>query len=101
MSVALEEKTHLRQIGNSLGVIIPATIRKSGSFCAGDEVSLYSPYPGVITINSIKNTNKDKIENWNKLQNFVSMHKVAKDSWPKDKTFKELLNEARDERFGL
>ena len=40
MTAVLEERTQFRQIGNSLGVIVSANIRKSGGFSSGDEVTL-------------------------------------------------------------
>ena len=101
MPAVLEEKTQFRQIGNSLGIIVPANIRKSGGFSSGDEVALSCPRPGVITINSINDTKIDKLESWNKLQTFISTHKTSDATWPKNKSFKEILNEARDERFVL
>lgn len=101
MPAVLEEKTQFRQIGNSLGVIVPANIRKSGGFSSGDEVTLSCPRPGVITINSINDTKKDKLKSWNELQVFISANKTSDEAWPKNKSFKEILNEARDERFGL
>ena len=101
MPAVLEEKTQFRQIGNSLGVIVPTNIRKSGGFNSGDEVTLSCPRPGVITINSINDTKKDKLESWNKLQAFISTHKTSNEAWSKNKNFKEVLNEAREERFEL
>ena len=99
MPAVLEEKTSFRQIGNSLGVIVPASIRKSGGFSSGDEVTLSCPRPGVITINSTTDTKRDKMQSWHELQSFISAHKSSDGAWPKDKSFKEILNEARDERF--
>ena len=101
MPAVLEEKTQFRQIGNSLGVIVPANIRKSGGFSSGDEVTLSCPRLGVITINSINDTKQDKLESWNKLQAFISTHKTSNEAWSKNKSFKEILNEAREERFEL
>ena len=101
MPAVLEEKTQFRQIGNSLGVIVPANIRKSGGFSSGDEVTLSCPRPGVITINSINDTKKDKLKSWNELQVFISANKTSDEAWPKNKSFKEILNEAREERFEL
>ena len=94
-----EVKTQFRQIGNSLGIIVPANIRKIGGFSAGDEVSLHSPRPGVITVSSVEQINKNKIQDWNELQDFVSSHASSNAFWPKDKSFKEILNEVRDEKF--
>lgn len=101
MSAILEEKTQFRQIGNSLGIIVPASIRKIGGFNSGDEVTLECPRPGVITINSVTDAKKDKLQSWNELTSFISEHKSKECAWPSDKSFKEVLNEARDERFGL
>ena len=101
MPAVLEEKTQFRQIGNSLGVIVPANIRKSGGFSSGDEVTLSCPRPGVITINSINDAKQDKLESWNKLQAFISANKTSDEAWPKNENFKEVLNEAREGRFEL
>ena len=101
MPAVSEEKTQFRQIGNSLGIIVPANIRKLGGFSSGDEVTISCPRPGVITINSVIDTKKNKLESWNKLQAFISENKTSDEVWPKDKSFKEILNEARDERFKL
>ena len=99
MPVALEEKTQFRQIGNSLGIIVPANIRKSADFSAGDEVAISTPRSGVITITSFEHKSKNKAQTWSELQDFIAEH-ISNDScWPKNKTFKEVLNEARDERF--
>ena len=101
MPAVLEEKTQFRQIGNSLGVIVPSNIRKSGGFSSGDEVTLSCPRPGTITINSAVDTKTERLESWNKLQAFISANKTSDEAWPKEKSFKEILNEARDEKFGL
>ena len=101
MPAVLEEKTQFRQIGNSLGIIVPANIRKSGGFSSGDEVALLCPRPGVITINSINDIKKDKMESWNIFQAFISAYKSSDEAWPKNKNFKEVLNEAREGRFEL
>lgn len=101
MTAVLEERTQFRQIGNSLGVIVSANIRKSGGFSSGDEVTLSCPRPGVITINSVVDTKKDELESWNKLQEFISAHKTNDTTWSKEKNFKEILNEARNSRFVL
>ena len=61
MTAVLEERTQFRQIGNSLGVIVSANIRKSGGFSSGDEVTLSCPRTGVITINSVVDTKKRQI----------------------------------------
>ena len=90
MTAVLEERTQFRQIGNSLGVIVSANIRKSGGFSSGDEVTLSCPRPGVITINSVVDTKKDELESWNKLQEFISAHKTNDATWPKEKSFKEI-----------
>ncbi len=101
MLKVLKERAKFRQIGNSLGVIVPASIREAGGFNSGDEVYLECPRPGVITINSVINTNKDKTQAWNELQTFISTHTIKESEWPKDKSFKEILSEARDERYNL
>ncbi len=101
MSTALKEKTSFRKIGNSLGIIVPANIRELGDFSSGDEVYLECPRPGVITISSIIDGKKDKVKSWNELQAFIATHKINDSEWPKDKSFKDILNEARDERCGL
>ncbi len=101
MSAILEEKTQFRKIGNSLGIIVPASIRKFGGFNSGDEVTLECPRPGVITINSVMDAKKNKLESWNELTSYISEHKLKESAWPNGKSFKEVLNDARDERFEL
>ncbi len=101
MTSVVEEKARFRQIGNSLGIIVPANIRKVGGFKSGDEITLHCPRRGVITISSIENCNKNKSEQWAELQQFISVNKSSGSTWPSNKTFKEVLAKARDERFSL
>ena len=99
MTTLLEERTQFRQIGNSLGIIVPVSIRKGAGFCSGDEVTLECPRPGVITISNNVRKEKNKVQAWDELQAFISAHRVSETTWPQDKSFKDVLNEARDERY--
>lgn len=99
MSAIREEKTQFRKIGNSLGIIIPASIRKAGGFCSGDEVTLECPRLGVITMSNIAYEEHNKLQAWNELQTFISTHKASENTWPQNKSFKDVLSEARDERY--
>ncbi len=101
MTSIIEEKARFRQIGNSLGVIVPANIRKVGGFKSGDVVTLRCPRRGVLTISSIENASKNKSQSWSELQQFVTANKTDSSIWPSNKTFKEVLVEARDKRFSL
>lgn len=107
MEAAVEEKapakerSQFRQIGNSLGVIVPASVRRAGGFCAGDEVLLESPRPGVITISSVENAGRGKLQNWHELQAFILRNKRKGAAWPENKSFKEVLSDARDERLNF
>ncbi len=93
------QTSKIRKVGNSLGVIVPAAVRRAGGFADGDEVSVQSPRPGLITISCIEDAGKNKARAWGDLQEFVSRRKAAGACWPKGKTFKEILHEARDERL--
>ncbi len=98
MAQAVAEKSRIKQIGNSLGVIVPAAIRKAGGFNGGDEVSVQCPRPGVITISCIEDADASKAQTWAELQKLVSQREKPGASWPQGKSFKEVLYEARDER---
>ena len=91
--------TQFRKIGNSLGVIMPAGVRRAGGFNAGDEVIVECPRPGVITISSVVNAKKNKLQSWHELQAFISNNKCENSTWPENKSFKEVLSDARNEKF--
>lgn len=99
MPQAEAERGRIRQIGNSLGVIVPASMRRAGGFSNGDEVSIQCPRPGVITISCIEDTGTSKAHVWGELQDFISRHEKLDASWPQDRNFKEILYEARDEKI--
>ena len=99
MQAILEKKGQFRKIGNSVGVIVPASIRETAGFDESDEVVMRCPRHGVITISCVEDTSKDKLQEWCDLQSFISCNKNKNVTWPQDKSFKEILNESRDERF--
>ena len=99
MHMTLEKKGQFRKIGNSVGVIVPATIRETAGLDESDEVVIQCPRRGVITISCVEDKSKDRLEEWSDLQSFISCNKNKKVQWPKDKSFKQILNESRDERF--
>ena len=54
---------------------------------------------GVITISCVKNSRKNKIQAWDELQSFISSNKKENVTWSENKSFKEVLNDARDDKF--
>ena len=99
MEAIAEKRGQFRRIGNSIGVIVPAALREIAGFDECDEVLMQCPRRGVITISCIEGVKEDKLKEWNDLQSFISCNKNKEFKWPKDKSFKQILNESRDERF--
>ena len=99
MAVVEAQRSRMRKIGNSMGVIVPAEVRRAGEFESGDAVSVQSPRPGVITISRVENEVEEKAQTWGELQELVSRRALPDAFWPKGKSFKEVLHEARDEAY--
>ena len=99
MPAAVLEKTKFRSIGNSVGVIVPNKIREKAGISVGALVTVESPRPGVVVVSSIEHAGTDKLDAWENLQSFVGNVEMNNNSWPNEKPFKEVLNDARDSKF--
>lgn len=89
----------LTKIGNSMGVVLPKSLRQEAGIEQGVSLRLASPRKGVVVITSVLDAGDDRRERLKRAEARIVARRSKMRPWPKGVTAEDLIAEAKEERY--